>query len=102
MLNNEVHKLSGQLLLDTAGRLPNLLKRRYLDFLDNQSINQFIFGEITVEQYHQIEETKQKQTTGEKKYIRIIFINKYYAHKRSKVRKKGAQHATVIPRETAK
>ena len=38
----------------------------------------------------------------EKKYIRIFFMNKYYARKRSKVRKKGAQHATVIPRETAK
>ena len=73
-----------------------------VDHCSNQSINQFIFGEITVEQYHQIVETKQKQTTGEKKYIRIFFINKYYARKRSKVRKKGAQHATVIPKETAK
>ena len=43
--------------------------------------NQFIIGEITVEQYHQIEKTKQKQTTGEKKYILIFFINKYYAVK---------------------
>ena len=38
--------------------------------------NQFIIGEITVEQYHQIEKTKQKQTTGEKKYILRFFINK--------------------------
>ena len=38
-----------------------------------QLINQFIFGEITVEQYHQIEETKQKQTTGEKKIYSYNF-----------------------------
>ena len=38
-----------------------------------QSINQFIFGEITVKQYHQIEETKQKQTTREKKIHSYIF-----------------------------
>ena len=30
---DEVGKLSGQLLLDTANRLPNFLKRRYLDYL---------------------------------------------------------------------
>ena len=30
---DEVNKLSGQLLLDTASRLPNILKRRYLDYL---------------------------------------------------------------------
>ena len=35
--------------------------------------NQFIIGEITVEQYHQIEKTKQKQTTGEKKIYTWIF-----------------------------
>ena len=28
--HDEVEKLSGQLLLDTASRLPNILKRRYL------------------------------------------------------------------------
>ena len=32
--HDEVDKLSGQLLIDTASRLPNLLKRRYLDYLD--------------------------------------------------------------------
>ena len=37
--HDEVHKLSGQLLLDTAGRLPNLLKRRYLDFLDKKHLD---------------------------------------------------------------
>ena len=31
--HDEVQKLSGQLLLDTANRLPNFLKRRYLDYL---------------------------------------------------------------------
>ena len=31
--HDEVNKLSGQLLLDTANRLPNFLKRRYLDYL---------------------------------------------------------------------
>ena len=31
--HDEVQKLSGQLLLDTANRLPNVLKRRYLDYL---------------------------------------------------------------------
>ena len=35
----EVHKLSGQLLLDTAGRLPNLLKRRLIDFLDKKHLD---------------------------------------------------------------
>ena len=37
--HDEVHKLSGQLLLDTADRLPNLLKRRYLDFLDKKHLD---------------------------------------------------------------
>ena len=31
--HNEVEKLSGQLILDTANRLPGVLKRRYLDYL---------------------------------------------------------------------
>ena len=31
--HDEVNKLSGQLILDTANRLPNFLKRRYLDYL---------------------------------------------------------------------
>ena len=30
---DELEKLSGQLTLDTANRLPNFLKRRYLDYL---------------------------------------------------------------------
>ena len=37
--HDEVPKLSGQLLLDTASRLPNLLKWRYLDFLDKKRVN---------------------------------------------------------------
>ena len=37
--HNEVQKLSGQLLFDTASRLPNLLKRRYLDYLDKRNLN---------------------------------------------------------------
>ena len=37
--HDEVHKLSGQPLLDTAGRLPNLLKRRYFDFLDKKHLD---------------------------------------------------------------
>ena len=61
--------------------------------------NQFIIGEITVEQYHQIEKTKQKQTTREKKIYTYIFYKQILC---SEVRKKEAQNATVIPRETAK
>ena len=37
--HDEVEKLSGQLLLDTASRLPNILKRRYLDYLDKRQLN---------------------------------------------------------------
>ena len=37
--HDEAEKLSGQLLLDTASRLPTLLKRRYLDFLDRRELN---------------------------------------------------------------
>ena len=37
--HNEVQKLSGQLLFDTASRLPNLLKRRCLDYLDKRNLN---------------------------------------------------------------
>ena len=37
--HDEAEKLSGQLLLDTASRLPTLLKRRYLDFLDRKGLN---------------------------------------------------------------
>ena len=31
--HDEYHKISGQLLIDTANRLPNTLKRRYIDFV---------------------------------------------------------------------
>ena len=37
--HDEVNKLSGQLLLDTASRLPNILTRRYLDYLDKRHLN---------------------------------------------------------------
>ena len=37
--HDEVENLSGQLLLDTASRLPNILKRRYLDYLDKMQLN---------------------------------------------------------------
>ena len=37
--HDELDKLSGQLMLDTANRLPGVLKRRHLDCLDKKSIN---------------------------------------------------------------
>ena len=37
--HDEAEKLSGQLLFDIASRLPNVLKRRYLDFLDKKDLN---------------------------------------------------------------
>ena len=37
--HDEAEKLSGQLLFDIASRLPNVLKRRYLDFLDKKGLN---------------------------------------------------------------
>ena len=46
--HNEYDKLSGQLLLDTASRLPNTLKKRYLDYLkkNNVSLNQPSFQSL--------------------------------------------------------
>ena len=38
-VHDEVEKLSGQLMLDTASRLPGTLKRRYLDYLDKKRID---------------------------------------------------------------
>ena len=56
--HNEVEKLSGQLMLDTANRLPGTLKRRYLDYLDKmridlnqpsfESLRSFVVHEIQV------------------------------------------------------
>ena len=56
--HDEPGKLSGQLLLDTAGRLPIILKRRYLDYLDKlgldmnqpgfESLRKFIVHEIAM------------------------------------------------------
>ena len=37
--HDEVEKLSAQLLIDTANRLPSLLKRRYLDYLNKRNLN---------------------------------------------------------------
>ena len=37
--HDEVKKLSGQLLIDTVNRLPSLLKRRYLDYLNKRNLN---------------------------------------------------------------
>ena len=37
--HDEVEKLSGQLLIDSANRLPSLLKRRYLDYLNKRNLN---------------------------------------------------------------
>ena len=34
MAHDEVKKLSGQLFLDTASRLPRVLKQQYLDYLN--------------------------------------------------------------------
>ena len=57
--HEEYNKHSGQLLLDTANRLPSALKRRYLDFLDKngtslnngisfESLCKFVVHEINV------------------------------------------------------
>ena len=37
--HDEIKKLSGQLLLDVASRLPGVLKRRYLDYLAQMKLN---------------------------------------------------------------
>ena len=46
--HDEYHKLSGQLLIDTANRLPNTLKRRYIDYLhrNGMSLNQPSFESL--------------------------------------------------------
>ena len=36
--HDEVEKLSGQLLIDTGNRLPSLMKRRYLDYLNKRNL----------------------------------------------------------------
>ena len=56
--HNEVEKLSGQLLMDVANRLPGVLKRRYLDHLSHKrldlnppgfdSLREFIAYELSV------------------------------------------------------
>ena len=37
--HDEVEKLSGQLLVDVANRLPGVLKRRYLDYLKKSGLD---------------------------------------------------------------
>ena len=46
--HDEYHKLSGQLLIDTTNRLPNTLKRRYIDYLhrNGMSLNQPSFESL--------------------------------------------------------
>ena len=46
--HGEYNRLTGQLLLDTANRMPNLLKRRYLDYLkkNGASLNQPSFESV--------------------------------------------------------
>ena len=39
MAHDEVEKLSGQLFLDTASRLPRVLKQRYLDYLNKKELD---------------------------------------------------------------
>ena len=56
--HNEIDKLSGQLLLDMANRLPVLLKRRYRDYLTKigsdlirpkfDTLRKFVAGELSV------------------------------------------------------
>ena len=57
--HDEYNKLSGQLLLDTANRLPSALKRRYLDFLDKNgiSLNQPTFESLRKFVVHEINVT---------------------------------------------
>ena len=57
--HDEYNKLSGQLLLDTANRLPSALKRRYLDFLDKNgvSLNQPSFESLRKFMVHEINVT---------------------------------------------
>ena len=60
--HDEVEKLLGQLLLDTASRLPSVLKRRYLDYLAKMaldfnhpgfdSLREFITHELSVMTSH--------------------------------------------------
>ena len=39
MAHDEAEKLSGQLFLDTASRLPHVLKQRYLDYLNKKGLD---------------------------------------------------------------
>ena len=39
MAHDEVEKLSGQLFVDTASRLPHVLKQRYLDYLNKKGLD---------------------------------------------------------------
>ena len=60
--HNEVEKLSGQLLLDNASRLPSVLKRRYLNYLAKMgfdlnhpgfySLREFVTHELSVMTSH--------------------------------------------------
>ena len=82
--HDEVNKLSGQLLIDTASRLPNLLKRRYLDYLDKKGLNMsrpgfdslrdFVAHEIDMmtseyaQAFFKSDDKEQAQSSGSKTY----------------------------------
>ena len=82
--HDEVDKLSGQLLIDTASCLPNLLKWRYLDYLDKKglkmshqsfdSLRDFVAYEIDMmtSEYEQAfsksDDKEQAQSSGSKTY----------------------------------
>ena len=108
--HDEVEKLSGQLLLDTASRLPNILKRRYLDYLDKmqfnlsqpgfESLRRFIVHEIdmTMSDYaqaffkHEEKEGSREPLTGTRDFrVRQVAVetdsranNRPYCHTESK------------------
>ena len=80
--HDEVEKLSGQLLIDTANRLPSLLKRRYLDYLKNSpgfdSLRDFVVHELNTmtSDYAQAffksdEKDGSRESTGGTKNVRV-------------------------------
>ena len=92
--HGEYHRLTGQLLLDTANRLPNLLKRRYLDSLKKNgvSLNQPSFEslrdfvaleiEMTTSDYAQAffksddKEKPKEQSGGRGEFcVRLVTVN---------------------------
>ena len=84
--HDEIGKLSGQLLMDVANRLPGVLKRRYLDFLSRKGLNlnrpgfdslrQFVVHELNVmrseyaQTFFKDEKDKPRDSGGAKGSIR--------------------------------